>query len=378
MGNLGRKSQSNYEKILYSDSTRKIMTDYPIVIGDEALSSLATNLHREAYDRIMVLADTHTFQDCYPLLQPHLPLHDIQVIEPGEKYKNLATCEILWESLTNNSMDRSGLIINLGGGVLGDMGGFVAATYKRGIAFIQVPTTLLAQVDASVGGKLGIDFHNFKNHIGIFQNPRGVYIYPKFLQTLPPNELTSGFAEIIKHHLIADKTGWESLKTQTELPKLAFDELIEHSIEIKRKLVELDPTEKGPRKALNFGHTLGHAIESLYLDRADLPTLLHGEAIAIGMIGEAYIAMQRSLLDHSDLQEITQYIRAFFPLHPIEELYFEEIYRRMKQDKKNKGGEILCTLLNGIGQYKVNQSLEEGEIRAALRYYSKGAIGTPN
>ncbi len=345
------------------------MLEYPIIVGEHSLQLLKDFLQLKNYSKIFVLVDTHTHQHCYPLLLPYLPEHVVYEILPGEQFKHISTCVNIWEALTVHQFDRRGLVINLGGGVIGDMGGFVASTYKRGIDFVQLPTTLLAQVDASVGGKLGIDFNSYKNHIGLFINPKGVYINPNFLKTLPENELISGFAEVIKHHLIADTTAWKALINELNIHSQDFAKLIQHSIEIKSRIVEEDPKEHGSRKALNFGHTLGHAIESLFLEREELPTLLHGEAIAIGMIGESYISYTRSKITQQELEEITTYIQHFYSWVSIPSEAYFEIYTKMMQDKKNQKGKILCTLLKGIGKFEVNQEIYENEIESALTYY---------
>lgn len=345
------------------------MQNYPIHIGSHALTQLQEDLARQAPSSVLVLVDEHTRAHCYPLLQPLLPEHALCEIRAGEIHKNLQTCSQIWQDLTDAHFDRKGLVINLGGGVIGDMGGFAASTYKRGIAFVQVPTTLLSQVDASVGGKLGIDFHGYKNHIGLFRDPRAVYIYPEFLYTLPKRELRSGFAEVIKHHLIADGKGWESLRQTRELTSLDFEAIIRHSVTIKQEIVDLDPEEKGARKALNFGHTIGHAIESEYLERPD--AFLHGEAIAIGMVGEAFIAHQRDLVGEEELMGLTSFIYQHYGHHPLEPALFEAIYQRMINDKKNQDGQILCTLLKGMGTFLINISIERQEVFDALHYYNR-------
>ncbi|RMG20209.1 MAG: 3-dehydroquinate synthase [Bacteroidetes bacterium] len=344
------------------------MLTYPIHTGERALRQLEQDLRQKQYEQIMVLVDTHTHEHCYPLLRELLPEHELCVIKPGEIYKNLDTCTIIWQKLTQANFGRRSLMLNLGGGVIGDMGGFVAGTYKRGIDFIQLPTTLLSQVDASVGGKLGIDFMEFKNHIGLFLDPQAVYIYPPFLHTLPQRELLSGFAEVIKHHLIANREGWQQLRNTTEVRSLDLKALIEHSIDIKSRIVELDPQEKGARKALNFGHTIGHAIESHYLHSPH--PLLHGEAIAIGMVTEAHIAFRRKLLSASELAEIHQFIARFYPKFTIPTQDFDAIFARMANDKKNMLGQILCTLLKGIGTFLINIAISKEEVFAALNYYN--------
>ncbi|TAE58099.1 MAG: 3-dehydroquinate synthase, partial [Bacteroidetes bacterium] len=248
------------------------------------------------------------------------------------------------------------------------MGGFCAATYKRGIAFIQIPTTLLSQVDASVGGKLGIDFQGLKNHIGVFQEPAGVYIYPGFLESLSERELLSGFAEVIKHCLIADKAGWEDLRKTQELRTLDFEAIILHSVRIKADIVAQDPLEKGIRKALNFGHTLGHAVESYFLSSPD--PLLHGEAIAIGMICETWISGHRHLLKSPEIEQITQFLLSLYPHRPVPQDAYFDIEALTRGDKKNEGGRVLCTLLDGIGQVLYNEEISPEEIFVSLDYYN--------
>ena len=344
------------------------MTEYPIEIGPEALPALAAAIAAGGYSQVMVLVDTHTGRDCYPLLAPYLPAGHLRVeIPAGERYKHLGTCQDIWAAMTAAALDRRALLVNLGGGVIGDMGGFAAATYKRGIAFIQVPTTLLAQVDASVGGKLGVDFQGYKNHIGLFAEPRGVYIWPDFLRTLPPAELRSGFAEVIKHHLIADGPAWHQLKTTQDLAQLDYAALIRHSVEIKAQVVAADPYERGLRKALNFGHTIGHALESEWLERPQ--PLLHGEAIAAGMLCEAWLSAEAGTLAPADLEAIVGYILALYGQVPVAPADLPAVVARTHNDKKNEDGRILCTFLDGPGQALVNQAVSPAQVEAALRWY---------
>lgn len=343
------------------------MIDYPIQIGDNSLEKLSLLIQESAFSQILVLVDSNTKKYCYPILSPYLPAHELVEILPGEQYKTLETCQQIWQRMTELAFDRKGIVLNLGGGVIGDMGGFVAGTYKRGIDFIQIPTTLLSQVDASVGGKLGIDFMGYKNHIGLFREPNAVCIYPRFLDTLSDRELRSGFAEVIKHHLIGDGSAWQSLKNQQNLRQQQFDTLIDHSVKLKSHIVEIDPFEHGLRKALNFGHTIGHAIESFRLE-GDAP-LLHGEAIAAGMICESFLSLKRGLLTDIECEQITAYLLKLYGHHDILPTDFREIYDRMKNDKKNQQGKILCTLLNGIGQVEVNQAIDWEDTEHALTYY---------
>ncbi|MFZ6012238.1 MAG: 3-dehydroquinate synthase [Bacteroidota bacterium] len=316
-----------------------------------------------SYTQVGVLTDSNTRKACYPLIEKVLPSHQVMEVKAGEDFKNLTTCTEIWSALTEFHFDRHALLVVLGGGVLGDMGGFCAATFKRGIDFVLIPTTLLSQVDASVGGKLGIDFQSYKNHIGVFQEPKATLISTQFLKTLPERELRSGFAEIIKHCLISDAAKWDSIR-KGNLASQNWLDLVDHSVAFKDGVVSRDPREKGERKILNFGHTVGHAVESLSLsgDR-----LFHGEAIAMGMIAEARIASKKGLLNDAELQQIQKYILEIFgkvkPSTP------NEVIHLMKQDKKNKGNKILMALPDSIGKARWDVEVSEDEVREALAYY---------
>lgn len=316
---------------------------------------------------IAVLADNHTYRHCYPLVKPLLPKHSLIRIRAGEEQKHLGTCQTIWDALTRANFDRHALVLNLGGGVIGDMGGFCAATYKRGIAFAQLPTTLLSQVDASVGGKLGIDFQGLKNHIGVFRLPDAVLIDATFLQTLPYGELRSGFAEIIKHCLIADADMWHKIR-RSELEDQNWIELVAHSVAVKERVVAQDPTEKGLRKILNFGHTLGHAIETHFLDNPRR-RLLHGEAIAVGMVAEAFIAHKKGMIDETLLAQIEEYLFAVYGKARIKEEDVEPILTLTLQDKKNRGGQVLMSLLDGPGSCAYDVPVTKTEMKQGLNYY---------
>ncbi len=333
----------------------------------DAARTLQEWLTSKDYSRIAVLVDEQTKKHCYPLIQNVLPKHMLMGIKSGEEQKHLGTCEVIWQKLTQGQFDRNSLVINLGGGVIGDMGGFCAATYKRGIDFIQFPTTLLAQVDASVGGKLGIDFEGFKNHIGVFREPAAVMVATQFLQTLSPRELRSGFAEIIKHCLIADAGMWEKIRKR-DLDQQRWEELVPHSIEIKQRVVAQDPTEKGWRKVLNFGHTVGHAVESFFLGQPKRK-LLHGEAIAVGMIAETYLSVQRGLLPEKDLHTIEEFIYAVYGKVNITQEEMETIAPLALQDKKNQKGKIRCVLLQSVGQPVIDQEISLKDLKESLQFY---------
>jgi len=330
--------------------------------------SLATFFAQNEYSHIAILVDEFTNKYCLPIIQDLLPSNFTKIlIKSGEHHKNLTTCEQVWDRMTKANMDRHSLLVNLGGGVIGDLGGFCASTYKRGIDFIQIPTTLLAQVDASVGGKLGIDFHGLKNHIGVFQLPKAVLIDPKFIDTLSIQQKKSGFAEIIKHCLIRDEKEWSAIRQQS-FEELDLSKLIAHSVAIKEAVVLEDPKEAGLRKILNFGHTLGHAIETYLLDKGKRK-ILHGEAIAIGMIVEAFISHQRDLISLHELEEIESYLFENYgrvKLHPEE---ISKIIALTAQDKKNKGKEIRFSLLTGIGDCGYDIPVSASEMKKAIQYY---------
>jgi len=309
--------------------------DYSIWIGKNSLSKLDIS----TFSKVAILVDENTKRDCLSKL-PKIENALIIEIKSGEEYKSISTCNFIWEQLTINNFDRNSLLINLGGGVIGDMGGFCAATYKRGLEFIHIPTTLLAMVDASVGGKLGIDFKGFKNQIGLFNNPKAVLISPEFLGTLAENELKLGCAEVVKHALISDNSLWVKLKN-TPFTDLDWEDIIDTSVQIKNKIVLADPFEKGERKKLNFGHTFGHAIESYYLEKGT--PISHGEAVFMGMILETEI----SDLSETDKNEIKNYILSNFALPYTPKK--SNLNKFLINDKKNQDGKINFTLLSGIG-----------------------------
>lgn len=338
-----------------------------IVIRQEPTVLISDFFSRVNYSQVAVLADDNTAIHCYPLIQNNLPKHKLITLPAGEEHKNLLTCNRVWEELTNLRMDRHSLVLIVGGGVLGDLGGFCAATYKRGIDFVLMPTTLLAQSDASVGGKLGIDFMNFKNHIGVFCEPVATLISPAFLKTLPERELQSGFAEVIKHCIIADKGMWDVLRKK-DLHHQDWETLLAHSVDFKRGVVATDPKEKGLRKILNFGHTVGHAIESYFLDSGH--RIFHGEAIAVGMIAEASISTAKNLLKPKGLEEISTYLKKVYPPITIPQNR-NGIVELMLQDKKNKGNKILMALPEGIGKARWDVEVTLEEINTALDYYQQ-------
>jgi 3-dehydroquinate synthase len=351
-------------------------TSYKIFINKNIEKDIIRffTVNKNKYSKLFILVDENSLKYCYPQLVEKIAIFEeaeIIEIESGEEQKNIEVCTQIWSVLTELQTDKKALLVNLGGGVISDMGGFIAATYKRGIDFINIPTTLLAQVDASVGGKVGIDLNNIKNQIGVFNEPKAVFINPSFITTLPKRQVLSGFAEIIKHALISDYNYWERIKEINFSSFDNFNELIECSVIIKNKIVKDDFLEQGIRKTLNFGHTVGHAIETFMLEEPNKKALLHGEAIAIGMIVEAYLSNKICKINKSELNDITSFIINTYKPHPISEFAFHRLIELMKNDKKNKDGAISFALLSAIGKCEINKSASPDLIVEALKFVNK-------
>jgi len=346
--------------------------NYPVHFNETGYEKLNQHLKENKYSNLFIIADTNTNEHCLskflPLLETDLTIEIIE-FEAGEINKNIETCIEIWNVLTELGADRKTLIINIGGGVVTDLGGFVASTFKRGVDFIHIPTTLLSMVDASVGGKNGVDLGNLKNQIGVINTPKMVLIDTQYLQTVPPNEMRSGLAEMLKHGLIFDKAYWESFLDIKSIDYDGLDELIHRSVEIKNIIVMQDPTEKNIRKALNFGHTLGHAIESYYLENETKTTLLHGEAIAVGMILESYISLHKNLITEEEYSQIKATLKSIYDDVIFEENDIDPILELLIHDKKNEYGTIQFALIEGIGKIKINQSVENELILKAFEDY---------
>lgn len=347
-------------------------TGYTIYFNDNCYPYLQETLHASSYSKLFILADTNTSQLCLPrfLAQvvTELPIEIIE-IEAGEENKTIETCIEVWHALTELGADRKSLIINLGGGVVGDLGGFVAATFKRGMDFINVPTTLLAMVDASVGGKTGVDLGALKNQVGLITNPVAVLIDTDFLKTLPAAQMRSGLAEMLKHGLIADNNYWEQLQDLGAMTTDDLTMLVHRSVSIKNEIVLQDPFEKGYRKALNFGHTLGHAIESYFLGNDTKHSLLHGEAIAIGMVMESYIAVEKELLPPEEYAAIKTSIKGIFEPVNFDRNDISAIMDLLIHDKKNEDGAVNFTLLEKTGKAIINQHAGNDLIYSAFEDY---------
>ena len=339
---------------------------------DENFSSLNEYLDKISPSKIFILTDENTHNQCLPKLLANLETEiafEIIEIDAGEENKNIRTIIQLWEIFAEMKADRKALLINLGGGVVTDLGGFAASTYKRGIKFINLPTTLLAMCDASIGGKTGIDHQFLKNIIGTFVLPEMVFFYPNFLETLDFQELRSGFAEMLKHGLIADKKHWKDLILIEKITPKNIGTFIRKSMEIKNEIANKDFREENIRKTLNFGHTIGHATESLFL-KTENP-VPHGEAVALGMICETHLAFLCGLINAKISAEIILQIRKFFPYIDISEFNNETILKLMLNDKKNQNRNINFSLINGIGSCIFDQKVNFDQIISALEFYRK-------
>lgn len=343
-----------------------------INIGHDALARLCSEI--ESYNRkdIFLLADYNTAGYCIPKLIKWIPaLADAKriVIEPGEENKTIQTCEEVWTQLASTGANRSSLLINIGGGVITDLGGFIASTFHRGMAFINVPTTLMAMIDAALGGKTGVDLSSLKNMVGLIVNPQAVYVWPEFLTTLPHRYMLSGYAEMLKHALIADQDFWKLLIKKPMALIGDWEELIFRAALIKAEIVNNDPQEKGKRRVLNFGHTIGHAFETYSLRHDDHP-LSHGEAIAMGIICETYISYRILELPYSARDIIIKNILLNFNHYKIDTKAIDELIELVMLDKKNRSGNVLMTLLKDIGYAVEGQVCNTEIIRESLFRYS--------
>jgi 3-dehydroquinate synthase len=351
--------------------------------GDGALVQLGRFLvaNRMNRNKIFILTDANTHHLCLPVLLEQLPvLNHAAVLEipAGEAVKSLQTAETLWLELLSKGADRDTLLINLGGGVVSDLGGFVASGFKRGIRYINLPTTLIGQADAAIGGKTGVNLGSLKNQVGSFYLPVAVFLYPRFLETLPFEHLRSGFAEVVKSALIGDAVIWHRIEKQgggriLEMPlnSAFWRETLEKTVSQKLKIVRDDFTERKQRKKLNFGHTVGHALET-FLNGAGGEGLLHGDAVAIGMVAEGYLSHKKCGLPMEEFRKMDAFLRAthhadIFKPHDIPQL-IEQMYH----DKKNAGGTIRFSLIRMPGVAVVDVVCTEAEIAEALQFVSNG------
>ena len=344
----------------------------PVFYSEKAYLELNEYIKHANHSAIFILVDSNTHEHCLTRFLQRLETNisfEIIEMEAGEESKNIETCSGIWCTLSELGADRKSLVINLGGGVVTDLGGFVASTFKRGIAYINVPTTLLSMVDASVGGKTGVDLGNLKNQIGVITQPEMVLIDSIFLNSLPSNEMRSGLAEILKHGLITSESYWEKTTSLHNLTLKDLDGLISESVSIKTDVVQMDPREDNQRKTLNFGHTFGHAIESYFLTHPQKPKLLHGEAVAIGMIMAVFLSTKICDFPKEKSTSITSKILDMFPKVEIQETDFENIIDLLKFDKKNTHGNINFVLLKDIGQPIIDCKVPKNLLLEALLFY---------
>lgn len=350
-----------------------------IIISNDIEHDLATAVVESEHDRVFVLTDDTTHECCLPKVAALLAQYDAVpiTIAHGDQHKTLTALGDVWTALQQGCATRHSLLINLGGGMITDLGGFAAATFKRGINFINIPTTLLAMVDAAVGGKTGINFGGLKNEIGAFADARFVIINTCFLDTLDAENLCSGYAEMLKHALISDERMWaEHVNFDLSQPDLAeLQRMVAESIAVKKRIVAEDPHEHGIRKALNFGHTIGHALEEFALQQATPPKnrpLLHGYAVAFGLIGELYMSARKAGFPTERLHQTARFIRENYAQTEFTCNDYPTLLNLMRHDKKNTSGVINFTLLHNIGDIRINQTATDEEIREALDFIREG------
>lgn len=344
------------------------MSKQQIIAATDVATALRGILNEMHYDRLFVLTDEHTARLCYPLVAEALEGAHRITIAAGDEHKHVDSLCHVWSELSQHGATRHSLLVSLGGGMVTDLGGFAAATFKRGIPCINVPTTLLAMVDAAVGGKTGINLHSLKNEVGAFYPAQAVVVSSQFLQSLDGDNIASGFAEMIKHGLISTEAHWAQLMHyDLSHPDLeALQHLVMESIRTKEDIVEQDPTEQHIRKALNLGHTLGHAFETLAMRRGT--PCLHGYAVAWGLIGELYLSHVREGFPLDKLRQTVNYIKEVYGSFPFDCRHYDELHELMLHDKKNVGTEIRFTLLGGIGDIRINRTVSREEIFEMLDF----------
>lgn len=343
---------------------------YRLEIGNINDSSFADLLAEKYSDaKKIIVVDENTHEHCLDYLITNfeaLSKAEVILLPAGEEFKQLDILQNVWEALTEYGVSRHDLVINLGGGMITDLGGFMASCYKRGCAFINIPTSLLAMVDASIGGKTGVNLGHFKNQIGVFSNPVAVYIDPNFLSTLPDEELLSGYAEMLKHGLIHNADLFQEVVMAMKNSEVPNIELLEACILVKHAIVSEDPKEIGVRKILNFGHTIGHVIEGHFMEKGPLT---HGHCVALGMVMESYIAQRRGLLSDEAFNEIQEVIFRFYPLPLYSNDEISEMVEMLYNDKKNEGGKIKTSLLTKIGVCVYDIDVPESQFVEVFLHY---------
>jgi 3-dehydroquinate synthase len=348
------------------------LENYTIAFQEQAYIELNLLINTKAYSSIYILVDSNTQENCSKFLSEKMEAN-VRIewieIEPGEEFKTIATCSEIWKTLSETGADRKSLLINLGGGIVTDIGGFVASSFKRGIDFVHIPTTLLGMVDAAIGGKNGVNLDTLKNQIGIIRPPQMVVVDVGYLSTLPSKEMRSGLAEMLKHGLIANEEYLDNFKDLSQFQVDKLPKLIRDSIQIKTKIAEEDPFENGLRMALNFGHTLGHAIESYQMESPSKTKLLHGEAVAIGMILALKLSVDILQFSEEKCDAASQLISQYFKPVTFTSEDVSKVKTYLKHDKKNTGGTINFVLLEKIGQPKLNCKVSDDQINKAFAYY---------
>ncbi|MCI5580914.1 MAG: 3-dehydroquinate synthase [Phocaeicola plebeius] len=349
------------------------MSKQEVIICQNFAEDLRKALAKQSFDKLFVLTDEHTQRLCWPVIAQLDCLKEAVsiCIGPGDIHKNLETLAYVWNRLCNEGATRRSLLLNLGGGMVTDLGGFAAATFKRGIPYINIPTTLLSMVDASVGGKTGINFNGLKNEIGAFRPAETVLIDCQFLRTLDHENILSGYAEMLKHGLISRVSHWSEL-VSFDMEAIDYDrlqQLVGESVHVKEEIVEQDPFEHGIRKALNLGHTVGHAFESFALQKRPV---LHGYAVAWGMVCELYLSALKTGFPKDRLHQTLHFIKENYGRLAFTCDDYETLFNFMKHDKKNlSAGTINFTLLGDVGDIRINQTATQEEIYELLDFYSE-------
>jgi len=342
-----------------------------VLFPEDLPSELSNVLNRYAPNQIFVLTDTHSEALCLPLVKEAEGLRSARflTIPAGDDHKNVESLSKVWQFLSQYGATRKSVLVNIGGGMVTDLGGFAAASFKRGIDCIHIPTTVLSAVDAAVGGKTGVNFNGLKNEIGAFHLPVAVLINAAFFGSLDRNNVLSGYAEMLKHGLLSDKDYWNRLLSldlsHPESP--AFFAAVKRSVEIKQDITTQDPKEQGIRKALNLGHTVGHAFESLSHQRQ--APVLHGYAIAWGLLCELYLSVRSLSFPREILQSYARFVREEYGVYPISCQDYPALYEAMTHDKKNESAAINFTLLSGIGEIRIDQTADKARIEEMLDYY---------
>lgn len=345
-----------------------------IIRSSNIEKDLASYIYELSYDGLFVLCDENTDKYCYSKIEkiPEIQLAKKLVIPAGDDNKKVESLSNVWKFLSDNKANRKSLLINLGGGMLTDLGGFAAATFKRGIRFINIPTTLLGAVDAAVGGKTGINFNGLKNEVGSFAPAVAVFIDANFFISLDHTNLLSGYAEMLKHALLSSSKELNKI-ISFDLNKVDYKELNQllfESVLVKERIVQEDPQEQGIRKALNLGHTFGHAFESLsYEINKPIP---HGYAVAWGIICELYLSFIKLNFNHKDLRRIFSFIKENYSVFNISCDQYKRLYELMLHDKKNEASMINFTLLKSVGEIEINQTASRKEIEEALDFFREG------